>query len=94
VNGRPPSLLYHPLVIRTQIEWTEEQAAALREIAAREGRSIEEVIRESVDAYASSRQSHAPGRRDAAAAVAGRFRSGLADLGLRHDEHLAEETRK
>ena len=53
-----------------------------------EGRSVEDVIRESVDSYAAS---HRKDRRAAAMAVAGRFRSGVADLGTRHDDYLTED---
>lgn len=82
-------------VIRTQVELTEEQAAALREIAANEGRSLEDVIRESVDAYAASRNARSrKERKEAALGVAGRFRSGLPDLAERHDDYLAEDLRK
>jgi plasmid stability protein len=79
------------VVMRTQIELTEEQATALREIAADEGRSVEDVIRESVDSYAAS---HRKDRRAAAMAVAGRFRSGVPDLGTRHDDYLTEDLGK
>ena len=82
-------------VVITQIELTDEQAIALREIAAAEGRSIEDVIRESVDAYAASRKPRSREERKAAAmSVAGRFRSGLHDLAERHDDYLAEDLSK
>jgi hypothetical protein len=80
------------IMIRTQIQLTEKQAGALKEIAAIEGRSMADVIRESVEVYAASR-----GVRDrkelkeAALAIAGRFRSGLANLSARHDDYLAED---
>jgi broad specificity phosphatase PhoE len=82
-------------VVRTQIELTDEQATTLREIAADEGRSVEDVIRESVDAYAASRKiRNRKERQEAAMSVAGRFRSGLADLAEHHDDYLAEDLRK
>lgn len=79
-------------MIRTQIQLTEKQAGAIKEIAAIEGRSMADVIRESVEVYTASR-----GVRDrkelkkAALAIAGRFRSGLANLSARHDDYLAED---
>ena len=77
------------------MELTEEQATALREIAAAEGRSVEDVIRESVDAYAASRNvRNRQERKEAALSVAGRFRSGLPDLAERHDDYLAEDLSK
>lgn len=78
-------------MIRTQIQLTEKQAETLREIAAAEGRSMADVIRESVEVYAATK-----GVRDrdlekaAALSVVGRFRSGTKDLGAKHDDHLAE----
>jgi predicted DNA-binding protein len=78
-------------MIRTQIQLTEKQASKLKEIAAAEGRSMADVIRESVEVYTASR-----GVRDrqeekaAAISIVGRFRSGRKDLGSRHDDHLAE----
>jgi predicted transcriptional regulator len=82
-------------VIRREIELSDEQATALQEIAAAEGRSIEDVIRESVDAYAASRTMRSREERKAAAlSAAGRFRSGLPDLAERHDDYLAEDLGK
>lgn len=83
------------VVIRTEVELSEEQATALRQIAAAEGRSVEDVIRESVDAYAASRNARSrEGRKAAAMSVAGRFHSGLSDLAERHDDYLAEDLSK
>ena len=79
-------------MIRTQIQLTEKQASALKEIAAVEGRSMADVIRESVEVYAASRAGRdREEQREAALAITGRFRSGLANLGARHDDYLAED---
>ncbi len=78
-------------MIRTQIQLTEEQAARLREVAATEGRSLADVIRESVDLYVGSRTGlNREEIKARALAVTGRFRSDLPDLGSEHDSHLAE----
>jgi len=78
-------------MIRTQIMLTEAQAQALRKQAAAEGRSMADLVRDGVDtvlgARASSGREHAKSR---ALAAVGRFRSGLSDLGTRHDDHLAD----
>lgn len=78
-------------MIRTQIQLTEEPAARLKEVAATEGRSLADVIRESVDLYVGSRpwvdRDEIKAR---ALALTGRFHSGLHDLGSEHDRHLAE----
>lgn len=78
-------------MIRTQIQLTEEQAARLKEVAATEGRSLADVIRESVDLYVGSRtwvdRDEIKAR---ALALTGRFHSDFRDLGSKHDRHLAE----
>ena len=71
-------------MIRTQIQLTEEQAKRLRDVAAADGRSMADVIRESVDAYLAE----TPLRRSVdvlraqALALIGRYDSGLAGLGI------------
>jgi len=79
---------------RTQISFTKEQMNMLRTRAASEGRSIADLVRESVDHYAitHSSQSDRPARIARAKAVAGRFRSGPKNKNVsrRHDEYLAE----
>jgi len=78
-------------MIRTQIQLTEKQAETLKEIAAEEGRSMADVIRESVEMYAAAKGvRNREQERQAALAVAGRFRSGAKDLGSRHDDHFTE----
>ncbi len=80
-------------MIRTQIQLTEEQAARLREVARAQGRSMADVIRESVDGYLAE----APLRRSAEAvradaiALAGKYASRLGDLAAAHDRYLAED---
>jgi hypothetical protein len=78
-------------MIRTQIQLTEEQAAAVKELAQREGRSVADVIRESVEAHLRARggvDREALKRR--ALAVTGRFRSETTDLAQAHDRYAAE----
>lgn len=80
-------------MIRTQIQLTKDQAERLREAAAAEGRSMADVIRESVDAYLAG----TPLRRSAEAvraeaiALAGKYESRLGDLAADHDRYLAED---
>jgi len=80
-------------MVRTQVQLTEEQASALKVMAAERGVSMAQLIRETVDRLL--RESRAPGyeeRARRAMAFAGRFRSGLTDLGARHDYYLYEDT--
>jgi len=78
-------------MVRTQIQLTEDQASALREMAAEEGISLAEVIRRSVEAMIRSRHGISlEERRRRALALAGRFHSGVSDLAARHDDYFAE----
>jgi hypothetical protein len=77
-------------MIRTQIQITPEQARALKRLASKEGTSVAELIRRSVDAFIQT--GGIPDQvilRARALSVAGKL-SGPADLAARHDEHLAE----
>ena len=78
-------------MVRTQIQLTEEQARAVRQLAQREGRSMAEIVRESLDARL--RTSGVADRKELrrrALAVVGRFRSGVPDLGQNHDQYATE----
>jgi hypothetical protein len=77
-------------MIRTQIQITAEQARALKRLAAREGKSVSELIRISLDAMlrAGGIKDQDNLRRKASAA-AGKI-SGPENLAGKHDEYFAE----
>jgi len=77
-------------MIRTQIQITPEQAHALKRLAAREGKSVAELIRISLDAMlrAGGIQDQDDLRRKAIA-TAGKL-SGPENLAENHDNFLAE----
>jgi Arc/MetJ-type ribon-helix-helix transcriptional regulator len=77
-------------VIRTQIQLSEEQAAKAKRLASERGVSMAEVIRDAVDRLP-DRDERAE-RWARARAVLGKFHDveGKTDVGLRHDEYLAE----
>jgi Arc/MetJ-type ribon-helix-helix transcriptional regulator len=78
-------------MVRTQIQLTEKQAAALKRRARGARVSMAELIRQSVDRYLEQLGERDPEElRRRALAVAGRFRSGVGDLSEKHDQHLAE----
>ncbi len=78
-------------MIRTQIQITDEQAAAAKRVAQDEGRSVADVIRESLDALLRARGVLDRATvKERALAAAGKFRSGHADLAASHDRHAAE----
>jgi predicted DNA-binding protein len=81
-------------MIRTQIQMTEEQQAALHELSAATGRSVADLVRDGIDRLLAAQ--HRPDRREQmerAIRAAGRFSSGRADISAEHDAHLAEAFR-
>jgi len=78
-------------MVRTRIQLTEERTEALKAEAARQGVSMAELTRRSVDCLIEmSREPSRKELRRRAAAIAGRFRSGSGDISVRHDEYLAQ----
>jgi len=81
-------------MIRTQIQLTEEQVRALRNLAAARRISVAELIRQGVDTLIrASGDVDIVERRRRAIAAASRFHSGVSDISTTHDEHLAEAFR-
>jgi hypothetical protein len=75
-------------MLRTQIQLTEEQARALKEMAGREGVSMAELIRRAVDRVIE--ESDDRERRRRALALLGKYRSGDSDVAANHDRYLDE----
>ncbi len=78
-------------MVRTQVQFTEEQLAAVRDIANQEGVSISQVVREGVNLLL--RERRGPNREELVRRSlegVGLFRSGTGDLAARHDEYFAE----
>jgi Arc/MetJ-type ribon-helix-helix transcriptional regulator len=71
---------------RTQISLTPEQHRALKDISRRTGRSMSDLVRESVDRFIE--RNAAPASR--ALALIGAFEADRDDVSLRHDEYLQE----
>ncbi len=81
-------------MVRTQIQLTEEQARALKKIAAVRRVSMAELIRQGVDRVISSQTAiDAEERIKRAIQVAGKFRSGRKDISEHHDNYLTEAIR-
>ncbi len=81
-------------MVRTQVQLTEKEAAALRQLAASDSKSIAALIREAVELLLQSRRTMSNAeRRERAIKVAGKFHSGRRDLAARHDDYLAEDFR-
>jgi Ribbon-helix-helix protein, copG family len=78
-------------MFRTQIQLTPEQARALKRLASREGKSVAELIRLSVDAMLRSGGVIDPDlQRQKAIAAAGKLHGGPDDLSVEHDRYLSE----
>lgn len=78
-------------MVRTQIQLTEQQAADLKERAAREKISMAELIRRSLDDLLSKPSvSEEDEKWERARKAVGFFNSGLTDLSVNHDMYLVE----
>jgi hypothetical protein len=78
-------------MVRTQIQLFEQQAAALKKLAAARHVSIAELIRRAVDTMVRTGAAVDSGeKRKRALAVVGRFRSGKRDVSKDHDKYLPE----
>ncbi len=78
-------------MVRTQIQLTEEQARALKELAALRQVSMAELIRQGVDTVIRSATAvDEAARIQRAIEAAGKFRSGKKDVSEHHDDYLAE----
>jgi predicted DNA-binding protein len=77
------------IVVRTQIQLTEEQAERLRRLAVQRGVSMAEIVRAAVDRYMEEVSATDEAQMDARAmAVIGRFASGSRDGSAAHDRYL------
>jgi hypothetical protein len=79
-------------MVRMQIQFTEPEVEALRREASERRVSISALVRMAVD-ESLLRQRPAVGldeRKRRAKAACGRFRSGLADVSVRHDDYFAD----
>lgn len=77
-------------MVRTQVQFTEEQIQALRQLSVQTGRSVADLTRDAVSHFLL----HHPGKNDVllkgALSVVGAFTSGSHDGSTAHDQHLAD----
>ncbi len=76
-------------MIRTQVQLTQEQFAALKREAVDRGISMAEVIRRALEQEL-ERGKRREARQRMIASIGG-FRSGLRDVARRHDDYLGED---
>lgn len=82
-------------MFRTQIQLTDEQSQDLKKLAAERRTSVAELIRQAAeDLLRQTSLVRRSERKERAAAVAGRFRSGKRDISAEHDDYLAEAYRE
>jgi len=82
-------------MIRTQIQLTDDLAAHIKDLAAREHVSMAEMIRRAVARLLeSTAKAGTEDRYARALGAAGRFRSGRRHLSDRHDAEFAEAARR
>ena len=80
-----------PSFVKTQVRLTVGQARELKARARNEGRSVADLVRQSVTEYLARRPVR--DRRvllARASALSGRFHSGYPDVAENHDQHLAK----
>lgn len=84
-------LRYNAIMIRTQIQFTEDQVGRLRTLAHQRGVSISEVVRQAVDMLVRAGGDHGlQDRRARALEAVGSFSSGRTDISTNHDQYLEE----
>jgi hypothetical protein len=82
-------------MIRTQIQLTEDQALALKNIAVSRRVSVARLIRQAVDTMIeSSPPVDLDERRKRAMDIVGKFHSGKHDVSKKHDDYLSDAYRK
>lgn len=78
-------------MVITQVELTDEQAELLQRVSTQRGVSMDAVLREAVDLWASSAHGLSEDdRRSRAIAAIGIIKGGPPDLAERHDDYVAE----
>lgn len=83
------------MMIRTQVQLTEEQLRRLRQLARQEDVSVAELVRRSVDCLLDSASPDRAELYERAAEYVGRFRDseGAADVATDHDRYLEDAYR-
>ena len=82
-------------MIRTQIQLTKEQVRALKHLAARESRSLADLVRQSVELYLSHEKETGRALKvELGLEAIGKFSSGSSTGSSEHDKHLADAYRR
>ena len=78
-------------MIRTQVQLTERQMKALRQMSASSGKSIADLVRQGIDRFLAGQPAISQEERiQREMGVAGLFQSDASDSSAHHDRYLAE----
>ncbi len=79
-------------MVRRQVQFTEQELAAVQTLARERSSSFAAIVREAVDAYIQDvlRGDTAARTTDRIDAFAGKYRSGRHDISRRHDDYFAD----
>lgn len=78
-------------MIRTQVQLTEQQMKALRQVSVATGQSIADLVRQGVDRLLAAQSGISREERiQRAVRIAGKFKSGSSDVSTHRDRYLAE----
>jgi len=79
-------------VVRRQVQFTEQELAAVQTLARERSSSFAAIVRGAVDAYLHDmpRSNSATCAADRIDTFAGKYRSGRDDISRRHDDYLAD----
>lgn len=82
-------------MVRTQVQLTEDQAKALKKMAASQHQSVAELVRKAVDALIkTSPLVDSVERQKRAVDIVGKFSSGRRDIAKKHDAYLGDSYAK
>jgi hypothetical protein len=82
-------------MVRTQVQLSEDQLQALRQIAAADGVSVSSLVREGVEYVVRARRGVSRAELwQRASELCGAFRSETGDVSVRHDDYFAEDAAK
>ncbi len=75
-------------MIRTQVQWTDEQAGRLKEPARASNESMAAIIRKALDQFILKQEPDCRTLYRQALATAGKYKAGTPDISLEHDRYL------
>lgn len=81
------------IMIRTQIQLTEKQAARLKELAHEANESMAAIIRKALDQFLAAQAPDYRQKYRRALAVVGKYTVGVSDIAKNHDRYLEEDFR-